>query len=80
MSARVVLFSIPGLCPLCDEARAVLGRAAPGFREVDIRTDRDLLRAYRLEIPVVTVDGRREFVGHVDAERLRALLAAAPDA
>jgi glutaredoxin len=76
VSARVVLYSIPGLCPLCDEARALLERAAPGFREVDIRTDRELLRAYRLEIPVVTVDGRKEFVGRVDAARLRALLAA----
>ena len=70
----VVLYSIPGQCPLCDEAREVLRREAPGFREVDIRTDRELLRAYREQIPVVAVDGRREFVGRVDATRLRALL------
>jgi glutaredoxin len=74
-AARVVLFTIPGLCPLCDEARELLHREAVEFEEVDIRTDRALLRAYRLEIPVVTVDGRKEFVGRIDPERLRRLLA-----
>lgn len=74
--ARVVLYTIPGLCPLCDEARALLRRESVDFEEVDIRSDRELLRAYRLEIPVVVVDGRKEFVGHVDMARLRALLSA----
>ena len=73
--SRVVLYSIPGLCPLCDEAREVLAQLPCEFEEVDIRTDRELLRAYRLEIPVVTVDGRKEFVGRIDPERLRGLLA-----
>jgi glutaredoxin len=72
--SRVVLYTIPGQCPLCDEARETLARAGVAFSEVDIRTDRELLRAYRLEIPVVTVDGRREFVGRVDAGRLARLL------
>lgn len=75
-TARVVLYSIPGLCRLCDEARDVLGREAPGFEEVDIRTDRGLLRAYRDEIPVVSVDGRKLFVGRVDVAELRAALSA----
>jgi glutaredoxin len=69
-----VLHTIPGLCPLCDEARDLLVREGVEFREVDIRTDRALLRAYRLEIPVVTVDGRKEFVGRIDPGRLRGLL------
>ena len=72
---RVVLHTIPGMCPLCDEARELLVREGVGFLEVDIRTDRALLRAYRLEIPVVTVDGRKEFVGRIDPGRLRGLLA-----
>jgi len=71
---RVVLYTIPGQCPLCDEARALLQRTATPFTEIDIRTDRTLLRTYRLEIPVVTVDGRKEFVGHIDPPRLAALL------
>lgn len=75
---RVTLYSIPGKCPLCDVARAVLQEIAPGFREIDLRTDRELLRAYRNEIPVVAVDGVKRFVGRVDPARLRALLQKAP--
>jgi len=71
---RVVLYTIPGLCPLCDEARELLHREGVAFSEVDIRTDRTLLRAYREEIPVVTVDGRKAFVGRIDRDRLAAIL------
>ena len=67
---RVTLYTIPGHCPLCDVARAVLDEFAPGYEELDIRTDRELLRKYRDEIPVVAVDGRKRFVGRVDPERL----------
>lgn len=72
--SRVVLYTIPGQCPLCDEARETLLSAGVEHEEVDIRRDRALLRAYRLEIPVVTVDGRKEFMGRVEPERLLALL------
>jgi len=78
VSPRVRLYTIPGLCPLCDEARAELSRLGVAFEEVDIRTDRELLRAYRLEIPVVAVDGRKEFVGRIDPERVLALLRRPP--
>ena len=74
----MVLYSIPGQCPLCDEARAVLEAACPGFREVDIRSERALLRAYRLEIPVVTVDGTKRFIGRVDRRELEKLLETPP--
>ena len=74
-ASRVVLYTIPGKCPLCDEARELLAHEGVDFAEVDIRTDRALLRAYREEIPVVTVDGRKEFVGRVETARLKALLA-----
>lgn len=73
-AGRVVLHTIPGKCPLCDEARDVLVREGVEFEEVDIRTDRALLRAYRLEIPVLTVDGKKEFIGRIDLGRLRELL------
>lgn len=71
---QVVLYTIPGKCPLCDEAREVLRSQGVGFSEVDIRTDRALLRAYREEIPVVTVDGKKAFVGRIDPTRLGELL------
>ena len=73
-SGRVTLFTIPDHCPLCDDARAVLARIWPDFTEVDIRSDRELLRAYRNEIPVVTVDGVKRFIGRVDGEELTRLL------
>jgi len=71
---RVVLYTIPGQCPLCDVARRELERLGCAFAEIDIRTDRALLRAYRLEIPVVTVDGEKAFAGRVDPARLQSLL------
>jgi hypothetical protein len=46
----------------------------PGYAEIDIRTDRELLRRYRNEIPVVVVDGVQRFIGRVDRERLREFL------
>ncbi len=73
--SRVTLYTIPNHCPLCDTAREDLRGAGVDFEEVDIRTDRELLRAYRLEIPVVRVDGNKEFVGRIDLDRLRELLA-----
>ncbi len=72
--SRVVLYTIPGRCTLCDEAREAMSGAGIEFDEVDVRTDRALLRAYRLEIPVITVDDRKEFIGRVDIARLRELI------
>lgn len=73
-SGRVTIYTIPDRCPLCDEAKAVLARVFPDFTEVDIRSDRELLRAYRNEIPVVTVDGVKRFIGRVDPRELTRLL------
>jgi glutaredoxin len=77
-SLRVVLYTIPGQCPLCDRARGVLEENHIAFAEVDIRIDRELLRAYRNEIPVVTVDGVKRFVGRVDAAELSVFLETGP--
>ena len=78
-SRRVTLYSVPGQCPLCDTAREVLKAVCPGFLEVDIRTDRSLLRAYRNEIPVVTVDGEKQFVGRVDPHELARMIETGPN-
>ena len=78
VSERVVIYTIPGLCPLCDEARRVLDDVCPGYREIDIRTDRALLRAYRNEIPVIEIDGIKRWIGRVNADDLRAALDCAP--
>ncbi|MEE8106781.1 MAG: glutaredoxin family protein [Planctomycetota bacterium] len=71
---RVTLLTIPGLCPLCDEARELLEHSQITFEEIDIRSDRGLLRAHRLEIPVTVVDGRKRFIGRIDLTKLRKLL------
>lgn len=78
---RIRLYTIPGLCPLCDEAREKLHEMglASEIEEIDIRTSRELLRAYRNEIPVVEVDGVKRFIGRVDERGLRGLLGSAPD-
>ena len=77
-SLRVVLYTIPGQCPLCDAAREVIETQRVPFREVDIRTDRALLRAYRNEIPVVTIDGTKRFIGRVDPAKLTRILETGP--
>ena len=77
--SRVILYTIPGQCPLCDEAKELLRAEGIAYSEVDIRTDRALLRAYRLEIPVVTVDGIKRFVGRIDLSQLQRLLRSAPN-
>lgn len=76
---RVTLYSVPGQCPLCDTAREILKTVCPGFVEVDIRTDRSLLRAYRNEIPVVTVDGEKRFIGRVDPVELERMIETGPN-
>ena len=75
---RVVLYTIPGQCPLCDTARRELTEMGVGFGEIDIRSDRGLLRAYRNEIPVISVDGVKRFVGRVDVQELGELLGNPP--
>ena len=61
---RVVIYSRPG-CHLCEEAKKVI--EASGYRgeytleEINIESDPELLRLYRYDIPVITVDGVEAF-------------------
>ena len=65
-------------CPLCDEALAVLqaeGRTTPfTLRVQDITHDAQLLAEHGLEVPVVFIDGRKRFFGHVDPVLFRRVL------
>jgi glutaredoxin len=76
--AQVILYSKPD-CPLCDEARAALGRVrertAFQLDEVDISTDSELEVRLRERIPVVAVDGFELFEFHVDEQELERHLA-----
>jgi glutaredoxin len=62
--AHVIIYSRPG-CHLCDEAkRAIEGAECIDeytLEEINIESDITLLRRYRYEIPVVTINGEEAF-------------------
>jgi glutaredoxin len=70
-TARVVIYSRPG-CHLCEEAKKVI--EASGCREeytleeINIESDRELLRRYRHDIPVITINGEEAFRHRLTAE------------
>ena len=80
MSVEVRIYSARG-CHLCEEAKGVLEREREAHAfdlvEVDITGDAELEAAYREDIPVVFVAGRRTFTYHVDPAALRDRLDAA---
>ncbi len=80
MSVAVVLYGAPG-CHLCDEAKDVLERQREllGFRleVVDISGDAELESAYREQIPVVFVSGRKAFKYRVEPLELARRVATA---
>ena len=57
---------------------AARDRRTFAFDEIDIETDDDLLRAYGIRIPVVTVDGEERFEITVDPSELERELLAPP--
>jgi glutaredoxin len=74
---HVVLYGKPG-CHLCDDARALLERAATRRRftlsEIDIRGDPALFRLYDVRIPVLVIDGETELEAPLrERDVLRAL-------
>ncbi|HEY3041781.1 MAG TPA: glutaredoxin family protein [Pyrinomonadaceae bacterium] len=62
--AHVVIYSRPG-CHLCDEAKhAIEAARCPEeytLEEINIESDPGLLRRYRYDIPVVTINGVEAF-------------------
>ncbi len=76
---RITLVGKPG-CHLCDDARVVIERvcAETGeqYAEISIYDDLDMADLYWEQIPVNLVDGVQHDFWRVDADRLRAALAA----
>jgi glutaredoxin len=70
----ITLYTKPG-CHLCDEAKAVLQtlrqQCAFELQEVDITADPALDQAFREEIPVGYLDGRKIFKYRVDPALLQ---------
>ncbi len=75
----LTIYSRPG-CHLCDEMKTVVARAIRplagrvALREVDISGDVDLEARYGLEIPVLTIDGKKAAKYRVTEEALARML------
>jgi glutaredoxin len=71
---RVVIYSRPG-CHLCEEAKKII--EASGYRgeytleEINIESDAGLLRRYRFDIPVITINGEEAFRHRLTAHEFR---------
>jgi glutaredoxin len=74
---HVIVYSRPG-CHLCDDAKHAIQTACRDdeftFEEIDIESDRELLRKYQYDIPVVTIDGQEVFRHRVDVSKFRELV------
>ncbi len=72
--ARVIIYSRPG-CHLCEEAKQVIENAQCDnkytLEEIDIESDEALLRRYRYDIPVVTINGQEAFRHRLSSEAFR---------
>lgn len=75
---RLQLYTRAG-CHLCDEllaaARPITDRHGVSIEKVDIDTDLELLQRYRLDIPVLTMDGEEICRHRLDADALEQALA-----
>jgi glutaredoxin len=70
---EVIIYSRPG-CHLCDEAKAAIqasGSDEYTLTEINIERDPDLLRRYRNDIPVITIDGVEAFKHHITSQAFR---------
>ena len=74
----LTIYSRPG-CHLCDEMKAVIervGRSVPlTVDEIDISRDAELDERYRLEVPVLMVDGKKAAKYRITEEELTRILA-----
>lgn len=83
-ASRLQLYTRAG-CPLCEEmlaaVRPIAERYGAAIEPVDIETDLDLLHRYRLDIPVLALEGEEICRHRLDADALeRALTRATADA
>ena len=73
MPLKTILYTKEG-CHLCHEAEDVLRRYGLVPELVDIESDPILEEKYRLEIPVVSIDGVVRFRGRVNEVLLKRIL------
>ena len=73
----IVLYTRAG-CHLCDDALALLLAHGLAPKSVDIDADPTLRERFNECVPVVEIDGKIRFRGHVDPVLLRRLTSAGP--
>jgi glutaredoxin len=71
---HVIVYSRPG-CHLCDEAKSAIENSNCSehytLEEVNIESDDELLKKYKYDIPVITIDGVEAFKHRVDPREFR---------
>ncbi len=77
--AHVIIYSRPG-CHLCDDAKQIIRASGVEdeytLEEINIESDQELLRRYRYDIPVITINGMEAFRHRLTAEGFRQRLTA----
>jgi glutaredoxin len=77
LKPHVIVYSRPG-CHLCDEAKAAIQTAGCSdsftLEEINIESDDELLRKYKYDIPVVTIDGVEHFKHRVSVDNFKRIL------
>lgn len=72
--AHVIVYSRPG-CHLCDEAKTAIHKSNSfdlfTLEEINIESDRELLRKYKYDIPVILIDGEEAFRHRVDPQEFK---------
>jgi glutaredoxin len=76
---HVIIYSRPG-CHLCEEAKAAITSAGCDdqftLEEIDIESDSELLRKYKYDIPVITINGLETFIHRLTAQEFKQKLLA----
>ena len=74
---HVIVYSRPG-CHLCDEAKQAIHSAGCDdqftFEEINIESDSELLRKYKYDIPVVTINEVEAFRHRVNTDDFKRLI------
>lgn len=75
---KVIIYSRPG-CHLCEAAKDTIAAAGNSheytLEEINIEDDPELRVLYRLDIPVITINGREAFRHRLTAAEFKLALA-----
>lgn len=77
VSVQVILYSKPG-CHLCELMKQEMAKAGCAelykLKEINIESDAELFARYRLDIPILLIDGVEAFRHHLTADSFSAYL------